>query len=85
LSLFLLGATSMAAAVAGLIFLRMWRESRDRLYALFASAFWLEALGRIGLLWTPDAGQADVSRYALRIVAYGMIVLAIIDKNVRRR
>ena len=84
MTLFLLGATTMAAAVAGLVFLRMWRESRDRLYAAFAAAFWLEALGRVGLLWAPDAGQADVSRYAVRIIAYGVIILAIVDKNVRR-
>jgi hypothetical protein len=55
MSLFLLGATAMATATAGLLFLRMWRESRDRLYVMFAGAFWLEALAR-------TAHAASVSR-----------------------
>jgi hypothetical protein len=85
MSVFLLGATSMAAAVAGLLFLRMWRESRDRLYVMFAGAFWLEALARAGLLLAQDPSEADPARYLVRVVAYGMIIVAIIDKNLRRR
>jgi hypothetical protein len=85
MSLFLLGATAMATAVAGLFFLRMWRESRDRLYLLFAGAFWLEALARAGLLLAQNPNEADPSRFLVRVVAYGMIIVAIVDKNVRRR
>ncbi|HXH83548.1 MAG TPA: DUF5985 family protein [Candidatus Tectomicrobia bacterium] len=85
MDLFLLGATTMANAVAGLLFLRMWRESRDRLYVLFAGAFWLEAVARAGLLLTSDPSEADPARYLLRVVAYGMIIGAIIDKNIGRR
>jgi hypothetical protein len=85
MSFFLLGATAMATATAGLLFLRMWRESRDRLYVMFAGAFWLEALARTLLLLGPDPREADPTRYVVRIVAYGMIVVAIVDKNLRRR
>ena len=85
MSLFLLGATAMANAVAGLLFLRMWRESRDRLYIMFAGAFWLEALVRAALVFASDPSEADPARYLFRVVAYGMIIVAIVDKNVRRR
>jgi hypothetical protein len=85
MSLFLLGATTMATAIAGLFFLRMWRESRDRLYLLFAGAFWLDGLARAALLLAESPSEADPSRYLLRVVAYGMIIVAIIDKNIRRR
>jgi hypothetical protein len=81
---FVLGATAMAMAVAGLLFLRMWRESRDRLYVLFAVAFWLEALSRILALGL-DPQEGDPARYVVRVLAYGMIILAIVDKNIGKR
>jgi hypothetical protein len=82
--LFLLGATAMASAVAGLLFLRMWRESHDRLYILFACSFWLEAWARVGLALTADASEAQPALYLVRVAAYGLIVAAIIDKNLRK-
>lgn len=45
----------MASAVVGLFFLRMWRESRDRLYVMFAAAFWRG----ICCGWTRTCGVAD--------------------------
>jgi hypothetical protein len=85
MDLFLLGATAAASAVAGLLFLRMWRESRDRLYVMFACSFWLEALARIALILTDHPSEAHPARYLLRVAAYGLILIAIADKNVRRR
>jgi hypothetical protein len=82
--LFLLGCTAMASGVAGLLFLRMWRESRDRLYVLFACAFWLEALTRLGLALSSDPREAEPAYYLPRIAAYGLIVAAIVDKNLRK-
>ncbi|MGH7313381.1 MAG: DUF5985 family protein [Candidatus Rokuibacteriota bacterium] len=85
LTLFVLGATAMASAVAGLLFLRMWRESRDRLYVMFACAFWLEALARASLLLAEHPSEAHPALYLLRIGAYGLILVAIADKNIKRR
>lgn len=84
MALFLLGATAMASAAAGLLFLRMWRESRDRLYVLFACSFWLEAVTRLALLFGDSPSEGLPTRYLLRVAAYGLIVVAIVDKNVRR-
>jgi hypothetical protein len=85
MTFFLLGATAMASAIAGLLFLRMWRESRDRLYVLFGCSFWLEALTRVALALTPNPSEAEPAWYLVRVVAYGLIVAAIVDKNLRKR
>jgi hypothetical protein len=85
MNLFLLGATAMASAAAGLFFLRLWRESRDRLYVMFACAFWLEAVARTALLAAPDPSEAHPALYLLRVAAYGLILIAIADKTVGRR
>lgn len=85
MTLFLYGATAMASATAGLFFLRLWRESRDRLYLMFALAFWLEALARTALVMTAHPNEGHPAFYLLRVAAYGLILVAIADKNVRRR
>lgn len=46
---FLMGATAMGCWTAMLFFLRFWRESRDRLFAMFSAAFLLLGLTRFGL------------------------------------
>ena len=45
---FLQGAIAMCFAIAGLFFLRFWRDTRDRLFLLFALSFWLQAMTRAG-------------------------------------
>jgi hypothetical protein len=43
-----MGALAMAFAVAGLFFLRFWRDTKDRLFAFFALAFFALAANRLG-------------------------------------
>ena len=38
----LAGALAMACALAGLIFLRFWKSSRDGFFLCFAASFWLQ-------------------------------------------
>ena len=45
----LMGRLAMACAVAALFFLRFWRQTRDRLFALFAVAFAVLGVNRVGL------------------------------------
>lgn len=40
---FLNRATMMAFASCGLFFLKSWRTTHDRLFVMFAAAFWLLA------------------------------------------
>jgi hypothetical protein len=76
------GAMVMGYLVAGLFFLRFWRDTRDRLFAIFAGAFWLLAVQRGVLTVVVHQGdEGSVGIYGLRLVAFLLILYAIIDKN----
>ncbi|HEX6746994.1 MAG TPA: DUF5985 family protein [Longimicrobium sp.] len=76
------GAMVMAYLVAGLFFLRFWRDTRDRLFAIFAAAFWLLAVQRAVLTLLAHPGQEGaIWIYALRLLAFVLILFAVIDKN----
>lgn len=79
----LVGAIAMASLIAGLFFLRFWKTTQDRFFLFFGLAFFVESLNRA--LLVPTAGNGDdifdYSFYLLRLVAYGLILFAILDKN----
>jgi hypothetical protein len=79
----LVGATAFAAAVAGLFFLRFWKSTRDRFFLYFALSFFIEGGNRllIGAQAEASAGIAGYFFYSLRLLAYGLILLAIWEKN----
>ncbi|HVG24104.1 MAG TPA: DUF5985 family protein [Thermoanaerobaculia bacterium] len=70
-------------AVAGLFFLRFWVTSRDRLFAMFAVAFWLLGIQRVLLAVTRTFVEDQAMFYTLRLLAFVIIIVAIIDKNRR--
>ena len=78
---FLTGAIMMGYAVAGLLFLRFWRETRDRLFAIFAIAFWLLAINRLAFIFTEEANEGRSYIYMIRLIAFILILIAIVDKN----
>jgi len=78
---FLWGATAMGCWAVGLIFLRSWRYTEDRFFALFAMAFWLLAAH-----WTALAivGAVDETRhyfYSVRLAGFLLVLVAIAHKN----
>ncbi|HEU0012109.1 MAG TPA: DUF5985 family protein [Longimicrobium sp.] len=75
------GMLIMGYLVAGVFFLRFWRETQDRLFAIFAGAFWLLGVQRtlLALVDTSPAGTIWV--YGLRLLAFTLILAAIVDKN----
>ena len=79
-----MGAIALASWVAGLFFLRFWRETGDRLFAVFAVAFWLLGTTRIGLAFLPAQTEGQTHWYWVRLAAFVLILLAILDKNRRR-
>lgn len=81
---FLYGAIAMGSAVAGLLFLRFYRRTHDRFFLYFTASFWLEALGRLVVVAWPLSDESSTPIYLLRILAYGLILAAIVEKNVRR-
>ena len=83
---FMLGAIAMASAVVALFFLRFWRETGDRLFAMFALAFFLLGLTRLGLAMAAEpvvAAEVHTHWYWMRFAAFVLILVAIIDKNRR--
>lgn len=85
MQLFLLGMIAMGCAVAALLFLRFWRSSRDRLFLYFAIAFGLEAANR-AIYALNGARSEEVTLYfSLRLVAFLLILWAIVEKNLARR
>jgi uncharacterized membrane protein YkvI len=82
---FMMGAIAMASAVAGLFFLRFWRETGDRLFLMFAISFFLLGLTRVALAAAPAPLEDRFYLYWMRLVAFGLIIVAIIDKNRSRQ
>lgn len=80
---FLMGAIAMASTVAALFFLRFWRDSGDRLFLMFSISFALLGLTRVGLAMAGDPSEIDTSWYWVRLAAFVLIVIAIVDKNRR--
>lgn len=81
LSQLISGALVMGYFVAGLYFLRFWRDTRDRLFGIFAAAFWLLAAQRAALALTADSTGEQLLLYSVRLLAFVLILAAIIDKN----
>jgi hypothetical protein len=75
------GAIVMGYAVAGLFFLRFWRDTRDRLFAVFAVAFWLFALQRLLLSLVNVEAENEAVFYLLRLLGFLLIIWAVVDKN----
>ena len=80
---FLWGALAMASITASLLFLRYGKVTRDRLFLFFAAAFAVLASNWIGLaIIAPDSEHRHLA-YILRLVAFTLIILGVVDKNVR--
>lgn len=77
---FLQGATFALAVVAALFFIRFWHETNDRFFLLFALAFALDALVRL-LLGALVLGEHEPLVYLVRLVSFGLIIVAILLKN----
>jgi Ca2+/Na+ antiporter len=85
LNRFILGAIVMACIVAGMFFVRFWRATRDRLFIMFAIAFWIMSLNWASLAFVSEQNEARPALYILRLLAFVLILFAIFDKNRARR
>ena len=81
IELLISGAILMGYAVAGLFFFRFWRETRDRLFLIFAGAFWILGIQRLALVLSRDMVEDDTGLYLVRLFAFLLILWAIVDKN----
>lgn len=80
---FLSGAVTLGFAIAGLYFLRFWKDTRDWLFAAFAAAFWLLGLNQALLALTDVPFEERSWLYLIRLAAFALIIVAIVLKNRR--
>jgi len=77
----LLGAAAVAAMVAALFFLRFWRSTRDRFFLFLASSFAIESVNRVHMGVTMSWSEDTPLHYLVRLLTFGLILVAIWDKN----
>ena len=86
-SIFIDGAIMLAFCAAGLFFLRFWTSTRDRLFLLFSIAFAAMAINRLFLTFLASGmdprSEHHALMYLIRLIAFVIILIAIIDKNLR--
>ena len=85
MNLILLGAIGMASLVAGLFFLRFWKDTRDRFFLFFSVSFFVEGLNRFALAMTTDPNEGRPFFYFVRFLSFLLIIVAIADKNMEKR
>jgi hypothetical protein len=71
----------MASMMAAMFFLRFWRNTRDRFFLFFAISFLVEAVNRAALGLTAISKEQEPFFYLVRLCAFGLIIIAIVDKN----
>ncbi|HUO93808.1 MAG TPA: DUF5985 family protein [Rhizomicrobium sp.] len=76
----LAGAVSVTSLVAALFFLRFWFRTRDRFFLLFSLAFAIYAASQF-VLGIADVSEFEPYFYLPRLVTFGLIVMAVVDKN----
>jgi len=81
----LLGAIAMASLVAGLFFLRFWKDTKDRFFLFFSISFFVEGLNRFALAMVSDPNEDRSFFYFVRFLSFLLIVVAIVDKNMSRK
>ena len=78
------GAISMGSLVIALFFLRFWRDSGDRFFLYFAASFFIEGLHRLYSAVNDANAEDSPLHYLIRLLAYGLILWAILEKNLPR-
>ena len=79
------GMIAMASIIIGLFFLRFWRNTKDRFFLYFALSFGIEGVHRIVTTLTYDEHEESPLHYLVRLLAYGLILWAILEKNLPSR
>lgn len=82
---FLLGVIITTSLVAAAYFWKFWRRTGDALFLAFAAAFFIEGFNRMMFLFLENPNEGRPAIYAVRLVAFLLIVVAIILKNRRTR
>lgn len=77
------GAIIAGYAVAAVFFLKFWRRTSDLLFLAFAAAFLLMAMTPLLTILLEVPREEQSPFYLLRLLAYLIIIVAIIGKSRR--
>jgi hypothetical protein len=78
---FLSGAVTFGFFLAALFLLRFWSRTRDPLFLSFAAAFGLLGLNQAALALADVPVEERSWLYLLRLLAFILILVAIVRKN----
>jgi len=78
---FLLGVLAVMSIIAGVFFLRFWKDTKDTFFLAFAVSFIVEGLNRISLLAVPKPNEGAPWTYIVRLCSVLLILGAILRKN----
>lgn len=73
--------TAMACYGVAVCFARFWRQTTDRLFGFFALAFALFGTNTLLLAAINPTHESRHLVYLLRLAAFLVIIVAVIDKN----
>jgi uncharacterized membrane protein HdeD (DUF308 family) len=80
---FLLGVIATSSVIAGIFFLRFWRDTRDSLFLAFALAFLIEGVNRSFRIFFAHPSEASPWVFVVRACAFLIILAGIVNKNRR--
>ncbi|HVZ34936.1 MAG TPA: DUF5985 family protein [Polyangiaceae bacterium] len=79
--LFIWGALTMASLVVAAFMFRFWRQTRDRLFAMFGAAFSALSINWAVLAFAQPSQESRHYVYLIRLASFGLILAGIIDRN----
>lgn len=82
---FLLGVIVTTSVTAGVIFVKFWRRTGERLFLAFGAAFIIEGLNRLTFLAIDNPIEGSPIIYLVRLFAFSLILAAIVSKNLGSR
>ncbi len=77
------GALAMGCFAAGLLFMRLYRRTRDRLFVFFGLGFFALMGNWIALAAVEAVRESQHLIYLIRLLAFVIIIIGIVDKNRR--
>ena len=78
---FLSGAICMVCLTIALFFFRFWRRTGDQFFLAFSAAFILLMAERIVLVTIDTSHEFAPYVYVVRLLAFALIIVAIVEKN----
>ena len=64
---------------------RFWRSSSDRFFLWFAMSFAIQGVHRLYAVLRDQGGEDSPLHYLIRLLAYGLILWAILEKNLPQK